>query len=60
MCAYFSESMDQCSQAMRQAAKEVFANNKDHYLSFKTITRGFSSKRECFVQEAVYHVYVCM
>ena len=58
MSAYFSESMDQCSRAMRQATKEVFANNKDHYLSFKTITRSFSSKWECFVQEAVYHVRI--
>ena len=56
MCSYFSKSEDQCSQAMRQAAKEALENNIGHYQSMKTITRAYLSKRECSVQEAVYHV----
>ena len=49
-----SKSEDQCSQAMRDGAKEVFENNLHHYETMKTVSRAYLSKSECSVQEAVY------
>ena len=43
MCSYLSKQEDECSQAMKQAVKEAFAH-------------AYSSKRECSVQESVYHI----
>ena len=57
MCSYFSKSEDQCSASIRQAAKEDFQNNESLYDTMKTIVRAYTSKRECFVQEAVYHIF---
>ena len=56
MCQYFSKTKDQCSQAMKQAAKEVFENNMHHHETMKTIAKAYMSSRECSVQEAVYHI----
>ena len=56
MCAYFSKSEDESSEAMNQAAKEAFKMNLDHYEQMKAISRAYITKRECSVQEAVYHV----
>ena len=56
MCAYFSKSEDETSQAMKQAAKEAATTGKDKLESMKTIARAYAAKRECSVQEAVYHV----
>ena len=56
MCSYFSKSEDQCSQAMKEAAREAFENNAGQYQTMKTIARAYLSKRECSVQEAVYHI----
>ena len=52
----FSKTADQCSQAMKQAAKEVFENNMLHHDTMKTIARANLSNRECSVQEVVYHI----
>ena len=56
MCQYFSKSEEQCSQAMRQAAKEAVENNMHHHDTMKAIAKAFLSNRECFVQEAVYYI----
>ena len=56
MCQYFSKSGDQCSEAMKQAAKEAFENNMHHHDTMKTIAKAYLSNREYYVQEAVHHV----
>ena len=56
MCSYFSKSEDECSLAMRQAAKEAFENNLSNYKTMQGIVRAYVNKCECLVQEAVYHV----
>ena len=47
---------DQCSEAMKQAAKEAIENELDEYQAMKTVLRAYINKRECSVQEAVYHI----
>ena len=56
ICSYFSKSEDQCSAAMKQAAKEALDNELDHFGTMKNILQTYTSKQECSVQEAVYHV----
>ena len=56
MCQYFSKTEDQCSQAMKQAAKEAFENNMHHHDTMKTIVRAYLSNREFSFQEVVYHI----
>ena len=56
MCAYFSKSEDESSEAINQAAREAFKMNLDHYEQMKAVARAYITKRECSVQEAVYHV----
>ena len=56
MCAYFSKSEDKSSEAMKQAAKEARESNKTTYEQMKFVARAYITKRECSVQEAVYHV----
>ena len=56
MLQYFSKTEDRCSQAMKQAAKEVFENNMHHHDTMKLIAKAYLSNQECSVQEAVYHI----
>ena len=56
MCAYFSKSEDETSEAMKQAAKEAATCGKNKLELMKSIARAYATKRECSVQEAVYHV----
>ena len=56
MCQYFSKTEGQCSQAMKQAAKEGFEKDMCHYDIMKTIARTYLSSRECSVQEAIYYI----
>ena len=56
MCSYFSKSEDECSLAMRQAAKEAFEKKLDRYSTMRAIVRAYANKRECSVQEAVFHI----
>ena len=56
MCQYFSKTEDQCSQAIKQTAKEAFENNMYHPDIIKTIVKAYLRNRECSVQEAVYHI----
>ena len=39
MCQYISKTKGQCSQAMKQAAKETFEKNMHHHDTMKTISR---------------------
>ena len=54
MCAYFSKSEDETSEAMKQAAKEAITINKSKVEQIKA--RAYATKRECSVQEAFYHI----
>ena len=54
MCAYFSKSEDETSEAMKQAAKEAFKSNKTNIEQMRSVARVYATKRQCSVQEAVY------
>ena len=56
MCAYFSKSKDESTEAMKQAAKEAIKSNVGAYEQMKSIARAYITTRECSIQEAVYHV----
>ena len=56
MCKYLSKTEDECSKAMKQALDEAKNNNCNKFEQMIQIARAYSSKRECSVQEAVYHV----
>ena len=56
MCAYFSKSEDESSEAMKQTKKEASTFNLNAFEQIKSISRAYSTKRECAVQEAVYRV----
>ena len=56
MCAYSSRAEDKSSEAMKQAVKEAMKRNLSSYEQMKTIARAYITKRECSVQEAIYHV----
>ena len=43
LCQYFPKTEDQCSQAMKQAAKEAFENNMHHHDTMKTIAKAYFS-----------------
>ena len=56
MCGYFSKSEDATSEAMKQAAKESAESNMTTKEQMRKIARAYLTKRECSVQEAVYHI----
>ena len=56
ICSYLLKSADQCSQATKEAAKEAFENNLHHFETTKTTSQVYLTKRECSVQEIVYHI----
>ena len=56
MCAYFSKSEDEASEAMKQVAKEAVKENLNVFVKIKAISKAYISKRECSVREAVYHI----
>ena len=56
MCAYFSKSEDQTSQAMKQAAIEAKDMGVSKFEKMKLIARAYMNKRECSLQEAVYQM----
>ena len=55
-CQYFSKTEGQCSQAMKQAAKEAYENNMHHHDTMKTIAKAYLNSRECSAQEKVYRI----
>ena len=56
ICQYFSKTEDQCSQAMKEAAKKAFKNDMHHHDTIKIIAKTCLSNQECSIQEAVYHI----
>ena len=56
MCAYFSKSEDETSEAMTSAEKEARNMTPDAFKQMKAISKAYATKRECSVKEAVYHV----
>ena len=56
MCKYLSKAEDECSNAMKQAFQEAREMNCSKYEEMVKIAKAYASKRECSVQEAVYHV----
>ena len=54
MCAYFYKSEEETSEAMKQVAKD--ACHMNNFDQMKSIVREYTTKRECSVEEAVYHV----
>ena len=55
MFQYFSKTEDQCSQAMKKAAKEALENNMHKYETKEIIAKAISNHK-CSIQEAVYHI----
>ena len=56
MCAYFSKAEDKTCEAIKQTAKEALNASKTEFETMKAIPKAYSTKRECSVQEAVYHI----
>ena len=56
MCAYFSKSEDESSEAMKQVKKEASTMNLNVFEQMKAISKSYSTKREFSVHEAVYNV----
>ena len=56
MCAYLSKSEDECSQAMSEAMKDAFEKQLDNYEQMKSVAHAYTNKRECSIQECVYHL----
>ena len=56
MCTYLSKSDDETSEAMKQDAEDACNMNKNNFEQMKSIARAYATRRECSVQEAVYHV----
>ena len=49
MCAYFSKSEDEASEAMKQVAKEAVGENINVFEKLKAISEAYTTKRECSV-----------
>ena len=43
-----------CSHVMKEAAQKTFGNN--HFETMQTTSQVYLRKRECSVQETVYHI----
>ena len=54
MCSHLSKQEDERSQAMKQALKESLEKGARSYEQMKFVAHGYSSKRECSLQGAVY------
>ena len=54
MCAYISKAEDETSKIMKKAANESPTRKKTDYKKIKLIARAYVTKRECFIEEAVY------
>ena len=57
MCAYLFRSEDECSLAMIQAVRDAFEKELDNHEQMKSVANVYLNKRECSVQECVYHIF---
>ena len=55
MC-HLSKLEDECSQAMKKAVDEAFDYNLENFLQMKSVANAYTQRRECSVQECVYHI----
>ena len=53
MCVYFPKSEE---EAMKQVVKETVKENINVFQKMKAFSKAYTTKRECSVQEAVYHI----
>ena len=56
MCAYLSKSEQECSLATIQAVRDAFEKELDNHGQMKSVANVHLNKRECSVQECVYHI----
>ena len=56
MCAYLFKSEDECSLAKTQAVKDAFEKELDNHEEMKSVANAYLNKKECSVQECVYHI----
>ena len=56
MCAYLSKSENECSVAMKQALRDAFEKELNNYEQMKSVANAYINKRECSIQECVYHI----
>ena len=56
MCAYFSKSENECSVAMKQAARDAFEKELKNYKQMESVANAYINKRERSIQECVYHI----
>ena len=54
--AYLSKSESECSVAMKQAVQDAFEKELDNYEQMKSVANAYINKRECSIQECVYHI----
>ena len=55
-CAYLSKSENECSVAMKQAVRNTFEKELNNYEQMKSVANAYINKRECSIQEYVYHI----
>ena len=56
MSVYLSKSEDEYSLAMTQAMRDAFEKELDNHEQMKPVANVYLNKRECSVQEYVYHI----
>ena len=56
MCTYLSKSEEECSLAMTQAVRDAFERELDNYQQMRSAANAYLNKKECTLQECVYHV----
>ena len=56
MCPYLSKSDNQCLVAMKQAVIDAFEKELNNYEQMKSVANAYINKRECSIQECVYHI----
>ena len=60
MCAYLSKSESECSVALKQAVQSsssgAFEKELDNYEQTKSVANAYINKRECSIQEFIYHI----
>ena len=56
MCAYLSKSENECSVAMKQTVRDAFEKALNNYEQMKSVANANINKRECSIQECVYHL----
>ena len=56
MCSYLSKQENEFSETMKQAMRKALDSRAGRYGQTKSITYAYVSRRECSLQEVVYHL----